>query len=322
MMTSTLLSAVSLTTRPTAASFTYRGIIPPLVTPLLAHDQLDVAGLERLVAHLLAGGVHGLFVLGTTGEGPSLSYAVRREMVRHSCRLAAGRVPVLVGITDTSATESLALARYAAEQGADAVVIAPPYYFAPAEPELLHYFQQLTEQLPLPYFLYNMPGLTKVSIGDSVLSWSLGQARCLGLKDSSGNLHYYKRARRLAKARPDYRLLLGPEELLAESLLAGGDGGVSGGANLFPQLYVGIFTAGERGDFREAARLQSRVLEVSERLYRVGKHGSSIIKGIKCALSLRGICADAMAEPYERMNPEDRARVAKILAELDVVVAG
>jgi 2-dehydro-3-deoxy-D-pentonate aldolase len=265
--------------------------------------------------------VHGLFILGTTGEAPSLSYALRREMIERTCAIVRGRLPVLVGITDTSAAESIALAQHAAKQGADAVVIAPPYYFAPAEPELLHYFQYLTPRLPLPYFLYNMPGLTKVSIGDSVLQWSVEQAACLGLKDSSGNLHYYKRARRLTAARPDYRLLLGPEELLAESMLAGGDGGVSGGANLFPALYVSIFAAAAAGDFALAAQRQKRVLEVSERLYRVGKHGSSIIKGIKCALSLRGICSDVMAEPYERMNATDRERVATVLAQLDTVLA-
>lgn len=304
-----------------SAKFNYRGIIPPLVTPLLDNDRLDAAGLERLIAHLHAGGVHGLFILGTTGEAPSLSYAVRRDMIRLSCAHNRGHLPVLVGITDTSVCESIALANYAAEQGADAVVIAPPYYFAPADPELLHYFNHLTERLPLPYFLYNMPGLTKVVMGDSLLQWSVRQPRCLGLKDSSGNLHYYKRARRTTAARPDYRLLLGPEELLAESLLAGGDGGVSGGANLFPALYVSVYDACERGDFRAAARQQAKILEVSERLYRVGKHGSSIIKGIKCALSLRGICSDFMAEPYQSMNADDRRRVQGILAELDTIVA-
>jgi 2-dehydro-3-deoxy-D-pentonate aldolase len=305
---------------PAAPAFKYRGIIPPLVTPLLDNERIDEAGLQRLIAHLTTGGVHGLFILGTTGEAPSLSYAVRREMIRLSCQFNARRLPVLVGITDTSVGESIALAHYAAEQGADAVVIAPPYYFAPAEPELLHYFQHLTARLPLPYFLYNMPGLTKVVMGDSLLQWSVSQPRCLGLKDSSGNLHYYKRARRTVAARADYRLLLGPEELLAESLLAGGDGGVSGGANLFPALYVSVFDACERGDFKTAAKQQAKILEISERLYRVGKYGSSIIKGIKCALSLRGICNDFMAEPYESMKPEDRARVAAVLAELDAIV--
>src|SRR4029078_12355787 len=96
-----------------------RGIIPAMISPLLARDQLDVAGLENLVEHVLAGGVHGFFILGPTGEGPHLSYALRRQLVETTVRLVNGRVPVLVGITDTSYAESIALARFSADEGAD-----------------------------------------------------------------------------------------------------------------------------------------------------------------------------------------------------------
>lgn len=298
------------------SSPTYRGIIPPLVTPLTDTDTLDQEGLERLIEHILAGGVHGLFILGTTGEGPALSYALRRKMIEQTCRITAGRVPVLVGITDTSEVESLSLARVAADAGADAVVIAPPYYFAPGQPELLGYFEGLASALPLPFFLYNMPGLTKVVIGEDVIHASLSWKNCLGLKDSSGDLVYFKRALRLTKENPDYRILIGPEELLAESLLAGGDGGVSGGANIFPELYVGIFNAAESGDWSEAARLQAIVLEVSCRLYRVGQHGSAIIKAIKCALNCLDVCDDLAARPSSRFRSPERARIADELATL------
>ena len=104
-----------------------RGIVPPLVTPLSGRDELDQPGLEKLVAHIVDGGVHGVFALGTTGEAPSLSYRVRRELIDRVITLVAGRVPVLVGITDTSFVESLALARHAAEAGAWGVVLATPF---------------------------------------------------------------------------------------------------------------------------------------------------------------------------------------------------
>src|SRR5947209_12413291 len=78
------------------------GIVPPMITPLQGPDQLDEAGLERLIEHMLVGGVHGLFVLGSSGEAPHLSYRLRRELIERTCRQVAGRVPVLVGITDTS----------------------------------------------------------------------------------------------------------------------------------------------------------------------------------------------------------------------------
>lgn len=294
----------------------YRGIIPPLVTPLKAGDLLDEEGLERLIEHVLAGGVQGIFLLGTTGEGPSLSYKLRRHAISEAGRIIDRRVPLLVGISDTSFEESLGLAGVAADEGADAVVFTPPYYYAADQAELMEYTQKMAGRLPLPFFLYNMPGLTKISFETGILRESLEMKGCLGLKDSSGNLLYFKRAVRLARRHPHYRILMGPEELLAEALLAGGHGGVSGGANLFPRLYVNLYRAAERGDYTEAARLQRMVLEVSSHLYCIGSYGSSIIKGIKCALSCLGICSDVLAEPYSRFHPAERQRVEKALAEL------
>lgn len=110
------------------------GIIPPLVTPLLDDDVLDVEGLQKLIEHLIAGGVHALFVLGTTGESQSLSYKLRVEMIKNTCRIAKGRLPVLVCISDTSIVESVNLACIAADHGADAVVSAPPYYLRQVSP--------------------------------------------------------------------------------------------------------------------------------------------------------------------------------------------
>ena len=98
------------------------GIIPPMVTPLLDRDMLDVPGLERLIEHILAGGVHGLFILGTTGETPSLSHRIRHELIERVCVQVRGRVPVLVGITDTSFVESVEIARKAEQVGASALV--------------------------------------------------------------------------------------------------------------------------------------------------------------------------------------------------------
>src|SRR6185295_6273372 len=138
-----------------------RGIIPPLPTPLHSRDALDVAGLERLIEHLHAGGVAGLFILGTTGEAPSLSYRLRRELIERTCKQVAGRVPVLVGITDTAFVEAVQLSQFASEAGAKALVLAPPYYFPNSQPELLEYVQHLAPDLPLPLFLYNMPTHTK-----------------------------------------------------------------------------------------------------------------------------------------------------------------
>jgi len=294
------------------------GIVPPLVTPLRSGDQLDVAGLERLIEHVLAGGVSGLFLLGTTGEGPSLSYRLRRELVERACRQVAGRVPVLVAITDTIFAESIALARHAAEYGADAVVVAPPYYLPAGQPELSEYLEHLVAALPLPLVLYNMPALTKVVFEPETLRRAMERERIIGLKDSSANMLYFNRVLGILSQRPDWSLMMGPEELLMEALLLGAHGGVSGGANVFPHLYVRLCDAARRPgvDHEHVRELHRQILRVSNSLYGVGRHSSAVIKGIKCALSCLGICDDYMAEPFHRFREPERERVAAAVDRL------
>ncbi len=294
----------------------YHGIIPPMLTPLSDRDTLDVAGLERLIEHILAGGVHGLFILGTTGEGPSLSYRLRQELIERTCRQVNGRVPVLVGITDTAFIESVKVARWSADAGADALVVAPPYYLPEAQPELQEYITHLVPELALPLFLYNMPALTKVAFEPETVRQAMDDPRIIGLKDSSGNMTYFHRLAALLKHRPDWALLMGPEELLADAIFAGGHGGVNGGANLFPGLYVKLFEAARAGDLARVRTLHAQVMTVSERLYRVGRHSSALIKSLKCALSLLGVCDDFMAEPFQRFREPERQRVREILGEL------
>jgi 4-hydroxy-tetrahydrodipicolinate synthase len=295
------------------------GIIPPLITPLRARDELDVPGLERLLEHVLAGGVHGVFILGTTGEAPSLSYRLRRELIERTCGLVAGRVPVLVGITDTAFAEAVSLSHWAAEQGAHSLVFSAPYYFPNSQPELLEYVQHLTPELPLPVFLYNMPTHTKTIFEVETVRRAMQIPRIVGLKDSSANMIYFHQLLGLLPERPDWSLLIGPEELLAESVLLGGHGGVCGGANLQPRLYVDLYGAAAAGHLDRVRALHARVMRISSTLYRVGRHSSAFLKAIKCALHEIGICDDFIAEPFHRFREEERTRVRAILAELEIV---
>lgn len=300
-------------------SESFRGIIPPMITPLIDRDTLDLPGLERLVHRMLEGGVAGIFVLGTTGEAPSLNHRLRRQLVEQVTQQVAGRVPVLVGITDTSLVESAQLARDVAEMGAGAVVTSAPFYFPAGQPELREYLEELLPELPLPLMLYNMPALTKTSFSREVVAWAMQQERIVGLKDSSGDLVYFRKMQHLAeRERPDWSLLVGPEELLAETVLLGGHGGVCGGANLHPRLYVDLYDSALSGDLDRARELSRSVMNLSESIYTVGQHGSAIIKGIKCSLSILGVCDDFMAAPFHRFHEEERAIIAGRLEELGI----
>lgn len=300
------------------AFFQLRGIVPPMVTPLCGPDTLDNAGLERLIEHILAGGVHGLFILGTTGEAPGLSTALRRELIERTCRLIGHRVPVLVGISDTSAAESLALARFAEFQGASALVLAPPFYYPNSQEEMREYLEHLCPQLPLPVFLYNMPTHTKTFLEVATVRHALELPNVVGIKDSSGNMLYFHRLVRLLREYPEHSLLIGPEELLGEAILFGGHGGVSGGANLCPRLYVDLYEAAIKGEVESVHQLHDQVMEISETLYQVGHHSSSFIKGVKCSLSLLGICDDFMVEPFHRFRTSERNVIQSHLETLDI----
>lgn len=298
---------------------TLTGIVPPLITPLKERDTLDVAGLERLVERLITNGVSGLFILGTTGEGPSLSYRLRRELIERTMKLAAGRVPVLVGITDTSFTESIEISKFAADKGVHSVVAATPYYFPAGQAELLEYLEDLVRELPLPLFLYNMPALTKVSFELDTIRAAQQWEKVIGIKDSSCDMIYFHKMLAVAKQRPDWAVFVGPEELTAEAVLLGAHGGVNGGANLHPRLYVDLYQAAAAQDLQRVRQLHAQVMDLAGRIYTVGKHKSAIIKGLKCALSLLNVCDDCMAEPFRRFNEPERDKVRAHLIELGLL---
>lgn len=294
-----------------------KGIIPPLITPLKDIDTLDAEGLEKLVEHILAGGVSGLFLLGTTGEFSSISYQVRKELIKRVAQQVDRRVPLLVGITDTSITESLNLANFAAKYGIDALVAAPPYYYGAAQPELIEYFSHLAKHVPLPLYLYNMPVHTKVMIDPKTVKKIAEIPSVVGLKDSSANMAYFRLLQHEMKEHKDFQLFVGPEEMMADAVILGADGGVNGGANMFPKLYVDLYKAAANRDFENLKLLQDKVLEISSLIYTVGRHGSSYLKGLKCALSLMGICDDYLADPFHRFKADERETIRKNLEILN-----
>lgn len=293
------------------------GIIPPLVTPLKDNETLDIESLERLIEHLIAGGVHGLFILGTTGEEQSLSYDVRKQMIRESCRINHGRLPLLACITDTSIVESIRLAKVAADCGADGVVSAPPYYFATGQPELAQFYEELVPQLPLPVFLYNMPSHVKVNFAPDTVRRIARNPQVIGFKDSSANAVYFQSVMYKMQDRRDFAMLVGPEEITGECVLLGAHGGINGGANMFPELYVAMYEAARTGDLTRVRQLQQFIMQISTSIYTVGKHGSSYLKGLKCALSLLGIINDDfVASPFYKFEAPEREKIREALAAL------
>lgn len=283
----------------------FSGIFAPLVTPLARNGQLDVEGLERLVERVLEGGVQGLFALGTTGEGQSLGRFQRNDLVNRVCSQTAGRAPVLVGVTDSSFDESLAMAEKAREAGAAALVVAPPAHFSSMQGELLDYLQAMAGACQLPLFLYHSPGSTNARIDWRTAAEASRIEGVVGYKDSSGDMIHFHRVRRATQGREDFSLLIGPEELLGEALLLGADGGVCGGANLFPGLYVELYDACRRAEYRRVRELHSQIMRISENIYELDPSSVGYIKAIKAALFRWGVCQAHLAVPFQPLGAKE-----------------
>ncbi|MDR0834097.1 MAG: dihydrodipicolinate synthase family protein [Candidatus Symbiothrix sp.] len=300
---------------------TLRGIIPPLITPLIDTDVLDETGVRNLVEHLITSGVNGIFILGTTGEAQHLSIKIKAELIQKTATYIRGRVPLLVGITDTSVYESIRIAEIAAKNKAAAVVAAPPYFFALGQPELIEYYELLADKSPLPLYLYNMPSHTKTMIEVDTVATLAKHPNIAGLKDSSANGVYFCKLLALFKNRTDFGLFVGPEEMMASMVLMGAHGGVSGGANLYPKIFVDLYQAAAAKDVNKTIELQHKMLAVSQHLYGIGRFGSSYIKGIKTALSLKGICSDFLAQPFNLFKEPEKEKVKKAVKQLDKLLA-
>ncbi len=291
------------------------GIIPPVITPLTAENELDEKGTEQLLENLIKGGVHGIFLLGTTGEATNLSYPLRKHFIEKACSVVNKRVPVIVGITDTSIAGSFEIAEVSKNAGADALVISAPYYLPISQHEFVTYLEYLVPKLPLPFLLYNMPGCTKMHFSPETVQ-SAKELGALGIKDSSGDLAYFYELTDKFKNSKGFTLLCGTELFLPESVTYGGNGGVPGGANIFPKVFVDLYNAALVGNSKEILRLREIVIQIEKKIYNIGIDSSKYIKGIKCALSILGVCEGYVAQPFSMYGEKEYGEMKQNLDEL------
>jgi len=294
--------------------YNLRGIVPPLATPLHDQDTLDQAGLRKLIKHVIDGGVQGLFMLGTTGEAPSLSYTLRKEVVEVSVAEVSRSVPVLVGISDSSLSEAIDFARFAAQAGASAVVVAPPFYYPATQQALYNYVIQLCAAVDIPLYIYNIPSHSPHAFSPETIVRLLEHPQVAGYKDSTCSMMAYHQLKYKLGADFEKTYLLGPEELLAESVMLGAHGGVNGGANIFPKLYVRLYEAAVRGDTALMNELHQKVMQVSQNLYQGGK---TVIQGVKFALAEKGICQAQVALPLVSLSAEEKENMRSFLHSFD-----
>lgn len=261
------------------------GIVTPMVTPFNRDGQVDWKALADLTDYLLAGGVHALYPLGTTGEAAFMTVRERQEVAEAVVERVQGRVPVFVQVGAIPTADAVALARHAVQIGADGIAAVTPYYFRYSDEELVAYFEAIARSVPedVPIYLYNIPSHTGNDLKPATVA-RLAQAfpNVIGIKNSMGDLD---RLRAYRRTREDFSVLVGGDSLLAAAYLEGCDGAVSGPSQLAPKVYVSLFAALEAGDFGTAAVLQRRVSTICE----VAGFGHvPTIKGLMRAMGLPG----------------------------------
>lgn len=286
------------------------GIVVPMVTPLTLNAEIDYKSTEKLLEHLISGGVHGIFVLGTTGEAQSLSADQKKSFVEFVGGRIAGRTRYIVGVSDTSIADSVKLAAVAKAAGAEGVVATPPYYFAPSQSDMVNWFTALADASPLPVYMYNMPSHVKVNIDPATVVKLASHPNIKGLKDSSHNMTYFQTISYLTRDEEDFVLFIGPEEQTAQAVLLGGAGGVNGGANMFPELYVKSYNAAVAGDIETMKKCQKAILHISTAIYSV----DGFLPSLKGTLELLGLCGRTLALPYTAVSDEKMIALKEALA--------
>jgi len=308
--------------QPSSPLKAFQGVIPPLVTPLTPDGRLDEPSLARLIEHHLAGGVDGLFVLGSSGEVAFLEDETRDQVLRTAVRLVAGRVPVLAGIIDMQTRRVLAHLRRTEEIGAAGVVATAPFYAITGPEEIENHFRAIAAATDLPVFAYDLPVSVHTKLDPAMLVRLGNEGVLIGVKDSSGDDVGFRRLVMMNEAAGGpLTVLTGHEVVVDGAYLAGADGSVPGLGNVDPGGYVRMDRAARAGDIAAMCAEQERLAALFEIAFApVGKVGPSAgVGSFKTALYLMGIFdSNAMSPPMTALEGENVERIRTVLTGLGI----
>lgn len=279
------------------------GVVPPVCTPLTPDLEVDTGSLERLLEHLLASGVDGIFALGSTGEMAYLTDAQRDQVLRTTTAVVAGRVPVLAGVIDTTTPRVREHVRVAERAGCDAVVATAPFYTRTHPAEIAHHFRLLAESTELPLFAYDIPVSVHSKLSAATLLELAADGVLAGVKDSSGDDAALRGllVERGARGLESFRVFTGSELTVDTNLRMGADGVVPGLGNVDPDGYVRLDRACAAGDWDAAQAEQERLVQLFA-LTSVGDPArigasSSALGAFKAGLHLRGVIDHPVTAP-------------------------
>ncbi|WP_376702758.1 dihydrodipicolinate synthase family protein [Mesorhizobium sp. ISC25] len=301
----------------------FTGVVPPVVTPLNADFSIDFPSFTRTIQNLLDGGVHGLFVLGSTSEVVFHDEAGRRAILEHAVKVNNGRVPIFAGVIDPTTDRVINHARIARSAGADAIVVTAPFYTRTSQPEIGDHFRYIKDAIDIPVIAYDIPVCVHVKLERKTTVGLAREGAIAGIKDSSGddgNLRYVLKD---MADDPGFFGMTGSEILVDSVLAMGAHGVVPGLANVDPHGYVRLWNLMQAGKYAEARLEQERLVKLFEIVWiSLGRTsaGSAGVGAFKAAMKSLGIIAsNTMARPQRTLNEEETAKVEAILRDVGLL---
>ena len=285
----------------------YGGVVVPMVTPVTDDGHLDVASVERIVRFFADNKVAPL-LMGTTGEGNSVSKEDGLLMVKTAVKAAEGRILVYAGLTGNCVSEQIIQAEAYTRLGADVIVATLPSYYPLTEAQMEDYYLRLADRIAGPLMMYNITSTTHMSIPVDVVERLSHHPKIVGLKDSERDLDRMRQIIGWAKDRFDFVYFCGWAAQSENSLLLGGNGIVPSTGNFAPELYQGIYEAVMTGDHERAIRLQEQTNRLG-RIYQEGRTLGESLAALKVIMNAQGLCGKAMLPPLCRLSSDEEEQI-------------
>ena len=289
--------------------------ITPIVTPLTAAGELDETGLEALVNYIIEGGVSGILALGSIGEFFAFPSEFKKRLIADTVKFAAGRVPVLAGVSGTVLSEIEDLGKFALKAGAHAIISVPPYYFPHTQRDIYLFYSRLSKLGPT--YLYNFPDRTGYSIdAETVLKIKRDCPSVLGIKDTLSGVDHTREIIKAVKGEfPEFKVYSGFDDNLARNVLSGGDGCIAGLSNALPEFCARWARALTNNDLSEAASCQ----KICDRLMDIYNVGKPFVPFIKAATRLMGVNITTRCSfPMPEVSKADESKILSIIQSAGV----
>ena len=295
-------------------AFAPKGIIPAMVTPIDAVGRINESAVRKLTNHLIDGGVHGLFPVGSQGEFFALTFEQKRETIRIVVDETRGRVPVYAGTGAVTTREAIETTKMAQDWGVSAVSVITPYFLVPSQRELIAHYTAIAKACPdLPILLYSNPERTQVPFPTATVLELAAVDNIVGIKDSSGDMSLTGEYIRLTRGM-NFHVLMGRDTLIYAALCYGAAGSICATGNVDPRVPVEIYEAFLVGDHKRALDAQFRLAPL-----RIAFGLGTFPGVIKEALTMMGIDAGPAILPVGPLTPENREKLRKVLAEMGML---